>query len=675
MDPDEIEDKMNLDESPCCPRRSKRKRRSIDDERYNPELYIKPKAVRKPKQNIQFRYNTSNGIAKRQSFYSTAPIPIKPYPNSSLASQSSSYAESPRVPSHEQPVIGYKESTMNRKKVMIPPTDTSLLSRCNSNMSQSSLYHMNAGTSNVYVSTSNSPPSHQIFFSYPPLQTNSYHQSQSLPNSLNAMVSIPSHINSHNKSRPLLPKSHELIKALTSPSIIDLDSDSDDDEPKIVEKSNNAVVHEDSNVTDTVDVSSEAAVPVALVSTENGCDNNVREDQPLREMCTTVKRDNVSFNQIMLPHSHELEKFTRDIKDELYGFFTLSDDDKDVQLTAHQKIKQFYQKMRNTVVKLVHINDRVMREYNKWERSQKSETTLFSAEHNTLVSQENIEIPLDMVCINDSDTESESDGLECQVIEPSDFIRNSNILKNLSFYEKDVVNRGVGDYTILCEDKAVQIDNVALIDYEKSIGYSLLTKLDCDSKTKENVLKSVTISDENKFFSKYEEQFIFYLQQNRGIEVKDVKALPDSNETSFEDLIEINSSIIPELLQNIESSVIFNDYLQKCDEEGGSKSHSNLVINDLKTTLASKNMNKNNKEMEQIVSDFDTVTKIQTENAQSDDKMQQEKLSKIYNSISDEKVKPIILSNDYVTSNKSCFATDMEVAVVDNGEGCTIIDD
>ncbi|KYM94334.1 PREDICTED: uncharacterized protein LOC108781410 [Cyphomyrmex costatus] len=731
MSREEIEEKMNLDESTCCPRRSKRKRRRLDsnsdeDVTYVPKVngmsgYIKRKPLK--------RYKTmkENGIVTQATqFTNRMLVPIRPRPTSFLTGQSFNAESSESV--------GNKNSTASENIVVSSPnvinSNTSLPSRFDPNrlQQQSPLYHtsfMSASGSAAYIQTPlpmnriilPPQPQPQSQLTYQPQRNNSYQPSQSLQSSPNTMVSIPNPMDKNSRPLFILPQQKNLGITLT-PNIIDLDSDSDD-EPSVIEQQNNFTIDKDNN-TDT-----DKIVPVALTWEKN--DDDVREDQPLRVICATVKK-NISFSEMMLPHSQDLDKLLNNAKKKMYNFFDLNNAIENIEIKAQQKVKHFYNNMRDTVLQLVDINDKVVRQYIEWRRSQKTEIgteTSFSINENALESsRENVDIPLDMICVNDSDTESDYEIQKYQPIgitKPSDLVKDNNIIKDLLFCKKNVEHRGSGDDSVhLSVDKAIQVYDIVSRDYEKCIGYSVLTRTAYDSKMDNSVSDLPLTSDEN--FGKYEEQFIYYLQhiEDNGIETEDSKGLIDSEETSLQEL-QTDLSFTSHLIQNIDLpilstdqlknsqleesidssvcavsssqlkncqqeknndlSVVPNEQLQNCQQEKNidlpivsveneqSKNYrqekhlSNNIDSETKDDK-SDTLDKND---EEIVSNFDI--KIQEVNMKLNDNSQLTELQKIHSDIIED-----IISNNGANSNKNDILN-IQAASTESEEDCTIIDD
>jgi len=682
---------MNLDESQCCPRRSKRKRRrpesnsEEEDETYSPNIngipvhikhvkHIKRKQLRRP-----ISHSTTNGIVTKeiQSYTNRMPIPIRPRPTSFLGGQSFN-AESPKsAASHKNSATPSESIVISSPSVI--NSNTSLPSRFDPNalQQQHSVYHtsfMNTQGSTTYIQspvTMNpttriilSPqPQPQLYqpqqgSSYQSPQASSYQPSQSLQSSPNTMVSIPNPVDKHGRPLFILPKPKEVDITLT-PNIIELDSDSDNE--SITQQNNFIDLTVDRGNNIDVNSSPDKVVPVAL-TWENGDDDSMKA-QPLRVICSTVKKNN-SFSEMMLPHSQELDKLLTDAKEKVYNFFDLNNTIENIEVEAQQRIKQFYYNMRDTVFQLVHINDRIIRQYIDWRKSQKTETeALSSVNENALESsQENIDIPLDMTCVNDSDTEFDCEDQGYQIMEPSDLVKNSSIIKDLLFCKKTVVHRSVGkDSAHLSMDKAIQVYDIVSRDYEKSIGYSMITKTVHDPKTDDS-LNSPIPSDKN--FGKYEEQFIFYLQhiEDNGIETEDTRNLADSDETSFQ---EIDPPFISHLFQNIDLSVVptntDTDQSKNCQQKKNLSDTIDSVTKDNKSDTSDKND-------EKLINNSDT--KIQETNMQLDNKLQQTESRKTHADTTDNET--VIIDNE--ANKNGSIINNIELVSSESEEDCTIID-
>ncbi|XP_014486324.1 PREDICTED: uncharacterized protein LOC106750466 isoform X2 [Dinoponera quadriceps] len=681
MSREEIEEKMNLDESQCCPRRSKRKQKrrlesnsEEEDETYVPKVNGIPIIVkRKPHKKIKPRYSAPNGAKQVRTY---PPIPIRPRPTSlpSGNQMKEQQQHEVKVKVERQKATAGVEPPKKSAVVSPPRTiNSSAPTRYDSSPLPPPLYHTTllnqTSASTTYVRPIGpsvdrnlmNPMFHQIILPPPPASQVPVIQqkpSQSLRNAANAMVSISNPAESRFGPRLIFPQARNPDVTLT-PNIIELDSDSDDDdddEPKIVEQRDNCPSDNAPSNTGTADVSNKV-IPVALFSTEN----DIREEQPLKEMRTTLRKP--TFSEIMSTHTQELETFFGNMKEGMRDFFTSSENETtaDVNLATRRKIKRFHRSMRETVFQLAHINDRVIREYNKWERVQKTDTETSTDRGTKKMPQEGVEIPLNMTCVNESDTESDSEGSECQIMEPSDRVESSNILEDLLPFKKKTRHCGVGDSALLSpKDKATQVYDVVSRDYEKCIGYSLLTKARYDDKMEESVLEPVKIPNEN--FDKYQEQFIFYLQhiEDHGIETEDTKGLENQDGTVKEHAAAAYTS---ELQQNIDLFTASVGQPENCNEVGNSTSLIDSEAYD-KADVDTPDHGKTS-------NNSDSNSKIRFTDMQLSGGIRKIKLQKIQNGAT-------TLSNDDVSSSKNAdevVRTEAAVKARESEEDCTIIDD
>jgi hypothetical protein len=136
---------------------------------------------------------------------------------------------------------------------------------------------------------------------------------------------------------------------------------------------------------------------------------------------------------------------------------------------------------------------------------------------------------LEMTCIRDSASESEDD--EDQInnlvnvsIEANMSSKFPPILDQITIFKhKSTAVKAVGNDTIFMQDKACQVYDVPWKDYEKCIGYSLLTRVDHDLDIQKDILRPVVLT--NDHFGKYQEQYLYYLQhiEDFGIETDDLE--------------------------------------------------------------------------------------------------------------------------------------------------------
>lgn len=133
-----------------------------------------------------------------------------------------------------------------------------------------------------------------------------------------------------------------------------------------------------------------------------------------------------------------------------------------------------------------------------------------------------------MTCVRDSASESESDDDdfvntgECTMEATNLPMEFSQILDHLTIFKrKPTALKAVGDSSVLTEDKACQAYDVPWRDYEKCIGYSLLSRSEYDLESQNETLRP----DPDENFGKYQEQYLFYLQhvEDFGIETDELK--------------------------------------------------------------------------------------------------------------------------------------------------------
>lgn len=135
--------------------------------------------------------------------------------------------------------------------------------------------------------------------------------------------------------------------------------------------------------------------------------------------------------------------------------------------------------MRETVNLLACINDRVVREYNRWKRLQIKVGAIQVSDSNSAPNKVKEEISLDMSCVNESETDIESDS-EGSIIIPSEFVGSTSAVDGIKSFRKQLtVTRAVGnDDSALLVDKSVQLYDVELQDYDKCIRHSTVNIFD-----------------------------------------------------------------------------------------------------------------------------------------------------------------------------------------------------
>ncbi|XP_035728236.1 uncharacterized protein LOC118444247 [Vespa mandarinia] len=564
MSPEDIEEKMNLDESECCPRRRKRKRRrngsnsEDEDETYDPNLSNEPITAKRRSLKRKYKHRRitiSNGTIPRL-------VPIKQCLSSSTENSSKSPEVSTSLCSDEH--IKNDNATINSGTLVttVPiKTQENALSPRSDQTTKEKIDSPNLKTT-VYNSTINAVPTVKLLQStaaFKPMHTiiasrvqgkNSF-QTTYYP--ATQMVTIPNqkHHIMLNRSRVLLPKPKKVVQMMMAPNVINLDSDSD--EPSAIQSMNSQNMPLNKNTTVNADSQSTIAVPVALVSTDNSCSNNrtnineVRE-QPLRELYTNIKKSEKNFSQIVfLPYKEPFNYILDNLKIKFHQILEDTRNEKtstNIIQEAQFKIHSLYNEICNTVTQLAYINDRIVRDYSSWERSHNRENKVIEKSISRALPLEDVnKIPLDMTCVSDSTAESDNEDV-VTIMKPSELVLSTNVFETFS-KKKRMVNQGVGNSSILYTDKSVQVFNFESKDYEKTIGHSILMKANNNPSTNNSDLQPIITP--NKHFGKYQEQFIFYLQhiEDHGMEIDD-----SSNEV-LESLtgMEMDSSS-PEILIN-----------------------------------------------------------------------------------------------------------------------------
>ncbi|KAJ8678989.1 hypothetical protein QAD02_014776 [Eretmocerus hayati] len=308
----------------------------------------------------------------------------------------------------------------------------------------------------------------------------------------------------------------------------------------------------------------------------------------------TRQRD-ARFKKMLKLQSNEIDSTLNELKTKVMKLVQLADDTKpqdgDLLGSALICTKRFHRAMRKALVELSHINDRVVRDYVHWKKStpDKLEEACRNAGVDTNGDGDEVEplrrdtparrmscqsskslpkddITLDMVCVRDSDSESENEDdsalleSEAHTLEalpvPSEF---SQILDHLAIFKrKPMALKAVGDSSVITHDKGCQAYDVPWRDYEKCIGYSLLTRAEYDPESDKELLRPVVVPDEN--FGKYQEQYLYHLQQieDNGIETDDSKGIPDPNHIPLKDLIDGSSPFITDMLERLSPVTLSN---------------------------------------------------------------------------------------------------------------------
>lgn len=540
---------MNTDESKCCPRRRKRKRRrngsnsEEDDETYIPKQ-ISPNVISKRRKRGRGKTKFSNGsnMAMSDKF-------------SSGMSEDSSMDHNEILPSLlscEQTMVECENATVSGDGTIISqPQANPGHPRMNSSITQqSTMYNTSivnvVANSNFLQSAPTVVPLRHIPNSLK--QANQMNLYQTLHSTSTPMVTIPNqNVNILDRSRFSLPES-QMSRRNTSLNVIEIESDPEDIAVVGPSRIQRPPRKQYSN--------SNKAVPVALVSSKNNYNNAKRQEIQERRNAKTL-------NQRLLPHGKEINNILVNLKMKFQGLFdtTKREELKKYELNdARILIKQFHCDIRDTVTQLACINDRIVREYNRWKRYQtKVRVSLSLDTNNTRKNTKCKEIPLDMICVNESDTESNiGNEAEYSIMDPSELIGTTNAVDGINLFKKRITTeRGVGDHPALLVDKSVQINTTELQDYDRCIRHTALKKVNQQSE-KKNDTSSSPIKQVNKQSANYEEHFIQFLQKqnlkSRSMQAENLKELPDPNETSLKDLIEANSPFISEMLETMDKS-------------------------------------------------------------------------------------------------------------------------
>ncbi|XP_034192451.1 uncharacterized protein LOC117609838 [Osmia lignaria lignaria] len=639
----EIEEKMNLDETKCCPRRRKRKRRRTasnseeEDKTYIPEL-METTSITKRRRRGRGRGRFFNGN-----------ISIAERPHSKVSEgKFKPHAILPSLFSCEQTIVEGKNAIINTSGVISQHQTTSFLHKVKSTAVQHpTMYNtiMNVVTAPNFLHPTSSvvPISHVSGSINPMNQMNLY---QAMPYTPVPMVTIPNQsVNILNRSHFSLP---EVQTSLLKPrsNVIEIESDSDDV----------AVVGSSKSSSFKNNIDSNKAVPVALVS--------LKTIDTTKTLETSAKCIEKTLNQKLLPHGQEVDNILTNLRIELQDLFKASkrDELKKYELNeARVMIKQFHRKIRNAVTQLAYVNDRIVREYNKWKTQHLKTSFVHSTNSNNTPNVDKHEdIPLNMSCVNESDSDSDTE-IQYDSMNPSEFIGTTNAVEEMQFFKnKTTVNKAIGNDSVSLVDKSIQIYDVELQDYDKCISHSKLNKIDQETE-KQN--SSSLSSREDKQLKSYEEHFIRFLQKsNAKVQgVQDSKKLPDPNETPLKDLIEANSPFISEMLETMDTSVVpstsnLNTSVAKDSSSKSAAQPMNSItckaVDDLVKMVS--NMNDNLEEAKTIKKESIPVDELQKHS--SDEICVENEMEK----------------NEQNTSRSNCGIVEIESS---NEDDCTIIDD
>ncbi|CAK9800576.1 Transcriptional regulator ATRX [Anthophora quadrimaculata] len=513
---EEIDAKMKTDETNCCPRRRKRTRRrqgsnsEEDDKTYIPKL-VESISVTKRRKRGRGKGKVPNGNNMLMSDRSFSGI-----------SEDNSMDRSEILPSLfscEQTLVECENVTVNEDGTIISQHQAgSVLHRVNPVIAQpSTMYNnsiMNVNTSPT-VSIRNMPnilcKTNQMNQVNAQMnqQMNMYQAMHSAPA---PMVAIPNqNVNILNQSRFSLPES-QVQTAMASTHVIEIESDPEDVVVALPRSSKRYA-------------NNKRAVPVALVSSKNNYHHARRQEMQ-------EKRNAKTLNQRLIPHGQEVNNILVKLKNRFQGLFDVS---KREELTkydlndARLLVIEFHREIRNTITELACINDRIVREYNKWKRYQMTAGNVPSSKSSNRKKIERLEeIPLDMTCTNDSDSDTCASTDMEYGITSSDLIGSTNAIDGImNLGKRSTVERGVGNNSTVLVNKSVQIYDTELEDYDKCIKQSALKTQQTEKKDSTSAL---SLTHANKHFSNYEAHYIRFLQ-NQNMEVQHMLETMDKSAT------------------------------------------------------------------------------------------------------------------------------------------------
>ena len=522
MTADEIRDKMSLDESQCCQRKRKRKRRRTgsasedeDDETYNPAISEIPQAKRRRtrKSGIYTNLQTNGSLNNRSDDESSLLV-----------------GENDLLPA-----MIPCEQTMTEGENALPfgaplPEKTKSPSVAFSNSSKINPIPTANLLKTVQVRKLN------------PMNLNSQVPRQMILQKISnrPMVSIPPPQAQQKRARIILPRSRPVSAPIPVPALAPL---SVSKPPNIIE----------------LDSDSDEAIEV--IGEKGKCTGNDKRQQD-KEDSEVIEIEDKTFEQMILDQKQDIDLALQTLRKKFNAILSESPNEtqKNTHKSATSKVKHFQFAMRKALCRLAQINDRVVREYQSWKKQKSAERTQNSARTKVdLQPTKDPNMSLEMICVRDSASENEDEeDVQEITLEASNLEKDQlDCYNNLTFFKKKrTVERAVGNDMIQMEDKSIQVYDVRLQDYEKSVGYSLLMKAEYDPKTNKDVLKPAKVHNEH--VGKFQEQYIFHLQhiEENGIKTDDdLEELPDPNEIPLKELIETNSPFIAEMLENIAPTV------------------------------------------------------------------------------------------------------------------------
>lgn len=502
MSAKEIEEKMNLDESLCCSRKRKRKRRKSlsndeddeDDQMYIPRSKNNISPVPKKRKTIKKTstpgtVTNSNGFTNKNDFKHEPDLADLLVPCEQTLEEGDAILE----PKDLVPIKIIKKSFVVTRPIQAKPVTI---------QSKPMTVIPNASCFGAI-------PIKSIFqLNMPPGS-----KSVTLPKTSNLPL------------RPILAKENNLDdKTKRNSNVIDLGSDDETEVVKAlpIRKSRKQTFlnhkaapvnnHTEANKrirTFNVDHSPSVRSTPEINITEN---SNV----PL-----VLQQRDQRFKKMLYLQSQEIDKTVTDLKNKISKMMQdtslKSNQDTDLLESAALCTRRFSRAIRKTLVELSTVNDRLLKDYVHWKKKFPINTN--SLDNKSIIeNQSKVDEPtsenklsLEMTCTRDSDSECEDQEENQNLKLLTGSVESSTILDHLTLFKKKICSvKAVGDSSVLLKDKATQADDVPYRNYEKCIGYSLLSRSEIDPSTENEVVRPVKVSDEN--FGKYQEHFIYHLQ-------------------------------------------------------------------------------------------------------------------------------------------------------------------
>lgn len=491
MTDEQIEEKLNTDETICCVRNKKRKRvRCLSDSEDDDasSVYNSMTTSKRKRRDIRKKYYNGRHMTIDKTLEGT-----EDYDNNEVL---------PSLLSCEQTMVEEENVTINPDGAIVPKEMAyqSPVQQQQSRVKVVPSSNLLANPVNVLSRmNSKSQPDQTRYLSY----------NTSVP-----MVTIP------NKNVRIVSKASttESQAQCITPNVIEIDSD-----PEVVpiidltQSSLNSSTKPNSAKDDKVK-------PVALVSWK---------DEATVWMDMNERAKPKTLSQRLLPHTEHACSVLAALQKKLLSLCNNMRRDQHRHYDANRAerlIKRFHRDIRDAVAQLSDVNDRIVREHSSWEKSQpskQSESNSTNENDINVVNREWEKLPLEMTCTNDSDSDHAAEE-ESMIVYPSKMICSTSNVQNRLFNRKITVDRGV-DNRVSKADKMIQIFDVELLDYDKCINQSCFNKVQLLA---EKYSKTPT----------YEGQFVQFLRRSMTssseITKKVSRKLPDSDETSSMDLTE-----------------------------------------------------------------------------------------------------------------------------------------